>query len=433
MAQECGFFNAELDLDGELDREYLAEQFAAYFASFIGNGIFGKSMQKLEVVCQATPDMSIQVLSGEAWINGWWYRNTDVYNIPLQIADGLLSRIDAIVVRWGSVERDMWLHVITGDPSRDPKIPAIRRDADYWDLMLGYVTVSAGSINITQSKITDTRLDNSVCGLVTGVVDQIDMTDLYNQFTAYFNEFKAGHEKDFDDWSAAQKQAYLDYVAFQKGQYDAYIASLKADYDTWTADKKAEWTNWVADSEAGFDAWLVAQQNKFINWTDNEMFLYEKWTTMQKDAYETWFDIKTNQWQQEFYDWFNSIKAGLDGFDAGSFQDQLYDLQVRQPTEMVADIEHNLGSYVHCDLYQTTYAAGMGGAGVGPAGGSPLVSSPCEYELADENHIKIKAMPGFGEVEEVKQMQDKVWTVLFKDSENSLIAVLDDSMHVEFL
>ena len=74
MAQECGFFNAQLVGDGEYDRVYLAEQFAAYFASFIGNGVFGKSMQQLEVVCQNTPNMSIKVLAGQAFINGWWYR-----------------------------------------------------------------------------------------------------------------------------------------------------------------------------------------------------------------------------------------------------------------------------------------------------------------------------------------------------------------------
>ena len=59
MSQECGFFNAQLNGE-EYDRVYLAEQFAAYFASFIGNGVFGKSMQQLEVVCQNTPSMSIQ-------------------------------------------------------------------------------------------------------------------------------------------------------------------------------------------------------------------------------------------------------------------------------------------------------------------------------------------------------------------------------------
>lgn len=233
MAQECGFFNAKL-VGEELDRVYLAEQFAAYFASFIGNGIYGKSMQKLEVASKDVPNMSVQVLSGEAWINGWWYRNSDAYTLRLQIADGILSRIDAIVLRWGNSERDMWLHVITGEPSSNPKIPKLRRDADYYDLMLAYVSVPAGTIKVTQAQITDTRLDNSVCGLVTGVVKQIDTTDLYNQFTAYFNEFKYVKEVDFNNWTEEQKQAYLD---FTSSRQDAY--------DKWTAEKMLQWVEWV--------------------------------------------------------------------------------------------------------------------------------------------------------------------------------------------
>ena len=71
MAQECGFFNAQL-VGEEYDRVYLAEQFAAYFASFIGNGVFGSSMQQLKVLAQDTANMSVKVGSGQAWINGWW-------------------------------------------------------------------------------------------------------------------------------------------------------------------------------------------------------------------------------------------------------------------------------------------------------------------------------------------------------------------------
>lgn len=199
MAQECGFFNAQL-VGEEYDRVYLAEQFAAYFASFIGNGVFGKSMQKLEVISNDVPNMTVKVLPGEAWINGWWYRNTDEYILNVPIADGVLSRIDAIVLRWGNVERDMWLDIIPGEPSANPKIPTIRRNADYYDLRLGYITVAAGSIKIVQSQITDTRLDSTVCGLVTGVIDQIDTKGLYDQFIDYFNDFKQTYTIEWQEW-----------------------------------------------------------------------------------------------------------------------------------------------------------------------------------------------------------------------------------------
>ena len=278
MAQECGFFNAQL-VGEEYDRVYLAEQFAAYFASFIGNGVFGSSMQQLKVLAQDTANMSVKVGSGQAWINGWWYRNTDAYTLDIDVADGALSRIDLIVLRWGQTERDMWLQVVKGTPSANPVAPSISRGADYYDLQLATVSIPAGAIKITQAQITDTRLDNSVCGLVTGVVDQIDTTDLYNQFETYFAEFKQIYETDMDDWTDAQKAAFNAWVSETQGDYDDYVDATEQDYAGWTQDKK--------------------------------------------DEYDAWYDTHIAQWQLEFETWFQNVKDQLSADVAGHLQEQI--------------------------------------------------------------------------------------------------------------
>lgn len=293
MAQECGFFDSYL-VGEEYDRVYLAEQFAAYFASFIGNGVFGKSMQKLEVSAQSNPDMSVKVLSGEAWINGWWYRNTEEYTLSLDVADGVLNRIDVIVLRWGNRERDMWLQVIKGVASFNPVAPSIKRDADYYDLQLATVSVAKGSIKITQSAINDTRLNTSVCGLVTGVVDQIDTTDLYNQFEAYFDEFKTVYEADFETWTEEQKQAYIDYIT---NKQDAY--------DEWTSQK-------------------ISEYEQFVNTSESD---YNQWTNDQKEKYIAWYDAHTIAWEAEFESWFDGIKDILSGDVAGNLQLEIEELQ----------------------------------------------------------------------------------------------------------
>ena len=209
MAQECGFFNAELE-GSEYDRVYNAEQFAAYFASFIGNGVFGNSMGELVVLENQQANMSVDVSSGQAWINGWWYRNTEELNLSIALADGVLNRKDIVVLRWGNTERDMWLQVIQGEPSGEPIAPSIVRNADYYDLKLCEISIPAGTSRITQSLITDTRLDNNVCGFVTGVVDQIDTTELYLQFNAQFNEWFAAIQEQFEGDIPATLQAQID-------------------------------------------------------------------------------------------------------------------------------------------------------------------------------------------------------------------------------
>lgn len=271
MAQECGFFNALLE-KGEYDRVYTAEQFAAYFAAFIGNGIYGKSMQQLQVVCQEQPNMSIKVLPGEAFINGWWYKNTDEYAISIDIGDGFLSRIDVVVLRWGNVERDIWLQVIPGTPGPYPLKPSIRRDADYYDLQLAVIDVSGGTYRITQSQIEDTRLDSSVCGLVTGVVDQIDTTGLYNQFGAYFEEFKNNSGAEFNQLLVNKNTEFSKWFEIIKGQLSEDAAgnlqneinSIKAvlrEIDESEIDDIVDGT-YISDEEGGIEPDIYSRITK---------------------------------------------------------------------------------------------------------------------------------------------------------------------------
>ena len=272
MAQECGFFNAQL-VGEEYDRVYLAEQFAAYFASFIGNGVFGNSMQELEVV--ANDDMTTSVLSGQGWINGWWYRNTATYTLSHSVADGILSRIDIVVLRWDHTARDMYLAVIEGTPSANPVKPDIVRNADYYDLQLCSVSIPAGSIRITQAQITDTRLDNAVCGLVTGVVDQIDTSSLFTQFQTAFQEWKDNQQADYEDWTEDQQAAYTQYITDMEAAYDLFVQNSEGAYN-----------QFVQDSEDDYTTYTTNKQNEFNTW-------YTTYLTAFQTAVEAWFeDIK---------------------------------------------------------------------------------------------------------------------------------------------
>ena len=197
--ERCGFFDAYLNGE-EYDRVYLAQHFAAYFASFIGNGVYAEHSNQLQVMEMATPQMQIGIERGQGWINGYWYENTDTLYIPVDVADGVLNRIDSVVLRLGFSERNMWLAVKKGTPAVNPTAPEVTRTADYYELQLATISIPAGSIKITQAQITDTRMNQDVCGWVTGVVKQLDTTTLFNQFESYFEEFKNLNENEFTEW-----------------------------------------------------------------------------------------------------------------------------------------------------------------------------------------------------------------------------------------
>lgn len=271
--ERCGFFDAYLNGE-EYDRVYLAAQFAAYFASFIGNGVYAEHSNQLQVIAMPTPQMQVCVEKGQGWINGYWYENADTMYLPIEVADGVLNRIDSIVLRLGFAERNMWLMVKKGTPAVNPIAPEVTRTADYYDLQLATISIPASSIRITQAQIQDTRMNQDVCGWVTGVVKQLDTTTLFNQFETYFQEFKENNQADYEEWTETQKQAWL--------------------------------------------SWVSGQETDFTDWTDE-----------QKEEYETWYATHINQWQSDFDTWFENIKGQLGEDAAGNLQNQIDEHEAR--------------------------------------------------------------------------------------------------------
>ena len=193
--EQSSFFNS---VSG--DRKYKAEDWASYFGSFIGNGVFPVPSTGLQVV--AGNGMQITVKAGKAWINGYFYNNTSDLSLTLATADGVLNRIDRIVVRWDLTNRVISAKVKSSSYSASPTAPAVERDADIYELAIADVYVGAGVTAITGSSITDKRLDSTVCGVVAGLVDTIDTTAFNAQLEAWFGEFTAQSESDFDAWFA---------------------------------------------------------------------------------------------------------------------------------------------------------------------------------------------------------------------------------------
>ena len=160
--EKSSFFNSVSH-----DRTYKAEDWAEYFASFIGNGVFPVPSTGLQVV--ANDGMKLNVKTGKAWINGYFYFNTGDLAVELDTADGQLNRIDRVVVRWDLTNRVMSVKVKSSSFSASPTAPALQRDADVYELALADIYVGAGVTAITQSKITDQRLNTSICGVVAAV------------------------------------------------------------------------------------------------------------------------------------------------------------------------------------------------------------------------------------------------------------------------
>ena len=183
MAEKSSFFTS---LNG--DRKYKASDFAEYFRTFIGNGVFPNPSTNLQVISNG--DMTLTISPGFAWINGYMYNNTDNLILTVDHSDSALKRIDRVVVKCDFVNREIKTYIKKGIFSQSPAAPALERSVDAYELCVAEIQIDNNVVAIQQSKITDTRLNNEVCGIVTQTVETIDTTALFNQIEAYKQEFE---------------------------------------------------------------------------------------------------------------------------------------------------------------------------------------------------------------------------------------------------
>lgn len=198
--EKSSFFNAQMDASGEYDREYLAEDFASYFSKFISNGVFPNPSTGLQVIAADIPNMTVTLSVGYGYINGYKYENTAPLTFSIGVADGVLNRKDAIFIRYSKLGRAIKAYKIAGTPGASAVAPSVVRTEDYYDLCVAIISVNAGITVIPQSLIEDTRLNTSLCGIVTGLVEQVDTTTLYNQIQSDLSQFKTVSQAEFDAW-----------------------------------------------------------------------------------------------------------------------------------------------------------------------------------------------------------------------------------------
>lgn len=220
------------------DRKYSADNWAEYFGLFLRDGIFYSDAAKLKVV--PSDGMTVKINKGAGFISGRCYILDADLSVTLDTADGALNRIDRIVLRCDYTARMITAQVKKGSYSASPTAKELQRDADAYEIALADVYVAKGVVSITTANITDQRLKTSLCGIVTGLVEQADTTEIFNEFYAYLQEFKTTTQVDIEDWTTEQQQAYTTWYTQQQTAFTNW-------YNTSTTAWTQEFTTWFDD------------------------------------------------------------------------------------------------------------------------------------------------------------------------------------------
>ena len=175
--------------------EYVGAEYVMKWLHGRTSGVFGAN-GNAAVAALDTPGMAVTVSDGVGWMsngNGdgvvWWNDseavNTSKLQLSIDAADGVLNRIDRIIVEWKTTNYvDLpEIKVPKGSVSSTAKAPDLTNNGTVRQISLARITVNAGVTAITASMITDERLDTGVCGLVTDWVS-IDTSMMHSQFEA---------------------------------------------------------------------------------------------------------------------------------------------------------------------------------------------------------------------------------------------------------
>lgn len=218
MTIYSGIFNS---VNG--DRKYNAWWFAKYFSTFIGNGVFPNPSTNLQVV--SNENMRVVVKPGSGWIDGYFIFSDGDHVLSLDVADGVLKRIDRVVMRLNHLTRKIEIVVKKGTFASSPVAPTLQRDANAYELALADVLINNGVTQITQANITDQRLNSTLCGIVHGTVNQVDTTTIFNQYQAWFNDIKGSVTGELVAFQEIQEQEFLTWFESIKDILDGDVAA----------------------------------------------------------------------------------------------------------------------------------------------------------------------------------------------------------------
>lgn len=289
--------------NSDSDRYYDAESMGDWLRPFFKNGIFNGQMQ-----VTANDNMSVTIAAGYGYINGKHRHFLTPTTLDLEVASGTLDRIDSVILRRNDTERRIYLVIEKGGNAKSPVAPAPTREGAIYDLKLAEIYIAAGTVKITQAEITDTRMNEAVCGWVAATVKQIDFTQIQAQFDAYFTAYKKNISDQYQDYIAAI-QSFKDQA---QEQYDLMVQA----FNTYAEQQREIYETWIGQQETDFEEWSSGQQSAFAQWRQN-----------QEQAFNNWYLNNTGQWTNDFLDWFDGIKGILGTDPAGALQNEIESIQ----------------------------------------------------------------------------------------------------------
>ena len=186
---------------------YSAEDVATYLCTRT-SGVYSK---ETNFAVSITGTRQITVAPGLAWINYDDFKGVSVCSreeniLTVPEADNTLNRVDRVVLQFDTSENVTAIKLKPGTPAVAAQPPDILQNHNQYELGLCTISVPAGSTSVTTADITDTRADETVCGVMRDGVTGIPAATLIQRLRAEID--KLVDEGSF--YNKAETDALLD-------------------------------------------------------------------------------------------------------------------------------------------------------------------------------------------------------------------------------
>ncbi len=241
-----GYFDSEIigvDQEGMpiFDRAELSDLFALLLASLVSDGVLAQPATCFKIQA-AGNGLAIERLPGFGMVKGHFCYDEESDIMKLEPAPQKYSRIDRVVIRLNRLDRMVEIVIKTGAEAARPEPPELVRPSagDYYELCLASIRLSAGQKLLTQSSITDTRADSSVCGYITQLIAHLDTSVFFAQFEQFYREFVERSDGSYSQF-VNDMQKYLDGLASSGDSQLQEIVKTLTDFE---AGSEQQWKDW---------------------------------------------------------------------------------------------------------------------------------------------------------------------------------------------
>jgi hypothetical protein len=196
------------------DRTYSAEDMNKPYKRLVANGVFAtpQGTPSTDLQVTAATGMNITVAAGEGMFSDKWFQSPAALTITVPSNTNIVPRIDSVIAQVDNRQSGRVANIVyrTGTPASTPSAPAINQTTNVVEYRIANIYVSASATSISQANITDLR-GSEACPWVTSLIQQVDTSTLFAQYSAAYREFYNEATADFEAYFATKQEDWNEF------------------------------------------------------------------------------------------------------------------------------------------------------------------------------------------------------------------------------